>query len=223
MSKTLQYNGGQVIVNAKIQLIYWGSSWNNFGNDPSKDSFDHAVRALLNSNYYSKVHQYSSIEFPTWQGSIVNTITPTSPLFSGGAVVQAIRDVIDAGLVPNPSSDSQLIYCIIAPSGAHVQHSREVSGENIGGEHGHWPEHDPQFHYLWILNDNNLNNMTGYIGHEIVETITNPNGDGWNSDEGEIGDLCEHDTGTVIPGIVTQYYWSNADNNCVLPIGTREV
>jgi hypothetical protein len=49
------------------------------------------------------------------------------------------------------------------------------------------------------------------------------NDDGWNSDEGEIGDLCEHDTGTVIPDIVTQYYWSNADNNCVLPIGTREV
>ena len=217
MTKTLVFHGGQVLTRAKIQLIYWGSSWNNTGNNPDKDSFDNAVRALLNSNYYSKVHQFSNIDFPVCEGSIVNTATPTKDLFFGADVVQSVRDVINTGLVPIPTSDLQLVYCVIAPSGAHSAH-----GSHIGGEHGHWPQNNPQFHFLWILNDNNLNNMTGYIGHEIVETITNPNGDGWFSDEGEIGDLCEMFVGTVIPGIIAQRYWSNEDNDCVLPTGTRQ-
>lgn len=216
MSKTLRYGGGQVIVNAKIQLIYWGASWNNIGNNPDKDTFDDTVQNLLNSNYYSKVHQYSNIDFPSWLGSTVNTTTPTTDLFWGAQVIQVVRDMIDIGAVPNHSSNAQLIYCVIAPSGGHSAH-----GLQIGGEHGHWPEANPQFRYLWILNDNNINNMTGYIAHEIVETITNPNNDGWNSDEGEIGDLCEKHTGIVIPGVAAQYYWSNFDNQCVLPTGTR--
>jgi hypothetical protein len=80
------------------------------------------------------------------------------------------------------------------------------------------------------MNTGSLDFVTAIFSHELVEACTDPEGDAfqiapanpnnWN----EIGDRCEGDflhkllafTG-VIDGIRVQPYWSQRDQDCVIP------
>jgi hypothetical protein len=65
-----------------------------------------------------------------------------------------------------------------------------------------------------------LDGVTIVLGHEVAESITDPfSGNGWNSPQGEIGDLCAWqelmDNYTESGLFVTQPLWSNRAGNCI--------
>jgi hypothetical protein len=57
--------GGPVMVNAKVQLIFWGD-WNDKSLDPSKDTIATAIQKIISSEYYSKLSQYRGIQKPVY-------------------------------------------------------------------------------------------------------------------------------------------------------------
>ena len=74
--------------------------------------------------------------------------------------------------------------------------------------------------YAWIGNAV-LSTMTRAFGHELAETCTDPEGDGWTIDGAptnlsEIGDICNKNVGRV-NGVTVEPYWSIFDNACILP------
>ena len=63
--------------------------------------------------------------------------------------------------------------------------------------------------------------MTRAFGHELVETCTDPEGDGWTIDGApaslnEVGDICNKNLGTV-NGVTAEPYWSKFDGACIIP------
>jgi hypothetical protein len=80
-----------------------------------------------------------------------------------------------------------------------------------------------QAHIAWVTNNGTLSSVTTIFSHELVESVTDPEGTavtgvpGTCSQSGwcEIGDIC-NTTGTV-NGVVVQSYWSDEDQACVIP------
>jgi hypothetical protein len=54
------------------------------------------------------------------------------------------------------------------------------------------------------------------MSHELVETITDPEGNAWGPIE--IGDVCIP-LNDWLDGVYVQSYWSNVDGACVMPRG----
>jgi hypothetical protein len=50
--------GGLVLHNAQVQLVYWGTSWNNSGT--LRAQIDTAARTILASNYVAALSEYRS-------------------------------------------------------------------------------------------------------------------------------------------------------------------
>src|SRR5205814_5108028 len=49
---------GDVLENAPVYLIYWGSAWGQPGNNPTRQQIDSAVSSLVSSAYLSSLSQY---------------------------------------------------------------------------------------------------------------------------------------------------------------------
>src|SRR5262249_49568173 len=74
-------------------------------------------------------------------------------------------------------------------------------------------------HYAWIgdADSGNLNTITDELSHEVVEAMTDPDGDGIqvlprnNTDWNEIGDNEAAEYHALINGYIVQSYWSLQD------------
>jgi hypothetical protein len=80
-----------------------------------------------------------------------------------------------------------------------------------------------QAHIAWVTNNGTLSSVTTIFSHELVESVTDPEGTAVTGVPGtcnqsgwcEIGDICNA-TG-MVNGVVVQSYWSDEDQACVIP------
>jgi hypothetical protein len=82
-----------------------------------------------------------------------------------------LRARIADGTLPPLDADNQNLYLVIMPQG--------VSNQNSGfvGEHTYYV--DPagrNVHFGWITNGGTLNGVTSILSHELVESVTDPEG-----------------------------------------------
>jgi hypothetical protein len=70
----LSYQGGALASGAAIQLIFWGSVWNDPATSPRPNEVAAAVQTLLNSSYFFGLKQYG-----VDQGPLGKTLIVTSP------------------------------------------------------------------------------------------------------------------------------------------------
>jgi len=74
---------------------------------------------------------------------------------------------------------------------------------------------------MWVK-FNTRGEMSSTFSHELVEIITDPDGDGIqlepasSTDWNEIGDVCNDNNG-ILNGVTVQSYWSAKDNACIIP------
>jgi hypothetical protein len=231
----ITYSGGNVKSAAKIELVYWGTSWSS-GGTPSKTSIDSAIQTLLSGPYFTKLRQYG-LEIPTWRGSVIYTGTNPGPSFLNATKFDVIPALMNAGTIPTPSQDRNIL-CIIIPN-----HGSSPSDASYRGNHFH-------MNYLgtgggWLtgitaLNLTTLNDLTNTISHEIVEATTSSrtNFSGTNQLPGlimtqgscntlnptngetegfcELADPCNNMVG-IVGGVTVQGYYSNVDHACVIP------
>jgi hypothetical protein len=214
--------GGPVMANAKVQLIFWGD-WNNSSQNPSKDTIATAIQSIINSEYYSKLSQYRGIQKPAYLGSVVNNTSHLPNTFKDGAIEKAIVDSIQNGSVPDFRSfaKGQVMYMVI-PTPGHISTDtkNDAFHDNFtyqGNDNGVYAV------YSWYFNkEKDLESITRALAHEIAEACTNPGPhDAWidpnvHSDANEIADFCQ-DISDTVNGVKVEGYWSNLDVGCVIP------
>jgi hypothetical protein len=91
------------------------------------------------------------------------------------------------------------------------------------GEHTYFDLNGTNLHYGWVTNNGGtLASLTWVFSHELVESVTDPEGTaitGTGCNQGgwcEIGDVCTGNT-VQINGVTVQRYWSQVDQACVVP------
>jgi len=226
-STTFTDNGGPVISNVHVQLIFWGSAWSGAAS-PTAAQVTNAVQTILNGSYMTGLSQYRGIGRGLLRGtSMITTSNPPNP-FSDTDVANLIASCLNAGAIAEPDEDTQILYCVIMPVGVRSTNPSFV-GEHTFFTYTHFElpfdfDND-RAHYAWVTNNGSLDAITTIFSHELVESATDPEGSailgvpGTCSQSGwcEIGDVC-NSTG-VLNGVRVQSYWSQRDRACVIPTG----
>lgn len=213
-------HGGVIIPQVHLYLIFWGSAWNAAGAVPSMGQVTDAVINILTGPYMASLHQYRGINSGYLEGTVlVSTAVGNSPAtpsanFNNNDVANLLTNLISAGRLPDPSTDSELLYMVMLPPG--------VSQPGLLGEHTYYNHNGTNLHFGWVANGGSLTTVTWVFSHELVESVTDPEGTaitGTGCNQGgwcEIGDVCTGNT-AVINGVTVQRYWSQVDGQCVVP------
>lgn len=215
---------GLVIKGIEVHLIFWGTEWAGQAS-PSTDEVIKAVQNILSGSYLSGLAQYRGIGNGTFLGTtFITSFNPPNP-FSSDDVAQFVLKLISTSQVPKPEDDQQIWYCVIMPAGVACNQA------DLLGEHSYIMNVSIGFPidieiskvlYAWVTYNSTLDEITTVFSHELVETCTDPDGNGfqipppdpnaWH----EIGDVCEGISDEV-NGVYVQAYWSQADGVCVIP------
>jgi hypothetical protein len=231
-------NPGPVISSVEVYLVFWGTSWLATPRPvPYSADIILAVSSLLNSPYLAKVDQYDGrLHYgdSSHRGKLASPTFVTSPVgptgsyqspadpptsFTDNNVASLITNLIAVNTLPKPDDNPNALYVVIMPTGV----SNPTSG--FAGEHftRAIAGNTNQAHIAWVTNNGSLSSVTTIFSHELVESVTDPEGSAVTGVPGtcsqggwcEIGDVCS--TTGVLNGVVVQSYWSDEDQACVVP------
>jgi hypothetical protein len=213
-------HGGRVLRTAQIYLLYWGGHWPATGiYFPATGQITAAFRTLLTGPYLSGLTQYRHIQPAVLRGSAVVTTSEPHNGFDDHDVADFLNAQLDAGIVPGPDPDDQALYIVVLPVGISAGGYRY----EFDGEHNYYQRHGQRIHFVWAAASGTLEGATRIISHELVESLTDPEGsairgvsrtcdqDGWC----EIADICS-DT-DIVNGVAVSPYWSEQAHACIAP------
>jgi hypothetical protein len=219
--------GGTVLPAVNVQLVYWGGAW-AAGGSPTPDEVTAAFGAVMSGPYMSALAQYRGIGNATLAGTTVVADSEPPNGFSNDSVTALLKQLFEQKRLPEPDSASQLLYCVVPVAGTSAK------DPNVLGEHSYfhfWEVELPfdldiaqKTYYAWLLNDGTVDGMSTIFSHELVESVSDPEGNAILGDSPscygggwcEIGDVCQGNTG-MSNGVTVQAYWSQTDSACVIP------
>jgi hypothetical protein len=209
-------NGGPVLTNVSLQVIFCGSAWQAGTTKPSAQDVLTAVQNILSGPYMSALSQYRNIGQGKVSRAIGVATDPPNP-FSVDNVVSEITGLINNQALPPPSSDKQLLYCMFMPPGVS-------SNVNIPGSHGYFTYTDgSRVHYAWLLNNGTLQYISELFSYHLIGSCTDPEGNGIVGAPGtcsqqgwcEIETVCQQPA--TVNGVNVWTYWSQQNQACVAP------
>ncbi len=167
-SATVVDHGGPVIDHADVELVFWGTGWNSGTGPTQRTNLTAATGRIVSGPYLTLLSQYRSTIGP---GTLVDAVTVTSSNppnpFSDAQVQSMLQTNINNGTLPNPSTDSQLLYMVIPQPG--------TNGPNgVGGEHNSALNGLTRFHYGWTINTSTAGSITSILSHELAEAVSDP-------------------------------------------------
>lgn len=223
--------GGMVKTAVHVGLVFWGTAWGSNLTVPSMGNVINAVINILSGTYLDGLAQYRNcgtnertlqglayISFPIGN----SPANPPNP-FSEQDVQNFIWDLLRQNLIPISIFDPAHLICVIMPPNVNYKGT-------FAGNHSFLRFNEPwltnwKIHYSWVMNDGTLNFVSSLFSHELVEAMTDPEGDGFqvsgsskctpNSPNWcEIGDVC----GGVqsVNGVSVETYWSDNANGCIV-------
>ena len=210
-------HGGRVLSAAHVYLIYWGRYWApDRVASPTPDQITHALRTVLAGSYLSALTQYRNIGPAVLGGSHVITTTDPPSRFTDEDIEAFLNTLFDAEVLPAP--DDQAIYVVTIPPGIYTG-----EGDDLVGEHNYYRRDSHRIHYAWTTDSEVLEGATQTTTHEIVETVTDPEGTAILGTPGtcdgerwcEIADICSD--AARLNGVMVAPYWSNIAGRCVIP------
>jgi hypothetical protein len=210
-------HGGRVLSSARVYPIYWGRYWApDRVASPTPDEITQALRTVLAGSYLAELAQYRDIGAAVLHGSHVITTSDPRGQFANRDIEAFLDAQFDAGVLPGP--DEQAVYVVTIPPGIYSGESDELSGE-----HGYYRRDGHRVHYAWITDSEVLDGATQTTTHEIVESVTDPEGSAILGSPGtcdgerwcEIADICPG--GVKLHGVMVKPYWSNTADRCVAP------
>jgi hypothetical protein len=226
---TLTDNGGPVLTNVEVVVIFWGSYWGSTSPAPavSADTYYQCFTGIVTGPYMTGLEQYRGVGPGTMLGQFVNT-TPPDPAnpYSNSDVETMLTNYLqNNSSCPPPLAGHNRFYAVVTPPNI---------GNTLGaeGEHLNFTYNGVQAFYAWITDDGQgltqgtSNGVVNTFSHELAEACTDPllssfltsGGDGGD----EIGDACNNEFAIVQMNGVScnvQCYWSEADNACIIPLG----
>jgi hypothetical protein len=209
--------GGRVLSAARIYPIYWGRYWApDRVASPAPDQITHALRTVLAGSYLAELAQYRDIGPAVIHGSRVITTSDPRSQFANRDIEAFLDALFDAGVLPG--LDEQAVYVVTIPPGIY-----SGEGDDLSGEHSYYRRDGHRIHYAWIIDSVALEGATKTTTHEIVESLTDPEGSAILGTPGtcdgerwcEIADICSG--GVKLDGVMVKPYWSNTAGRCVAP------
>lgn len=229
----IYHAGGDVIRNAKVVLIFWGSfpagytsAIQNFRNQFGTTGEYNTI-----TQYYGEdqVSGYGNIALSNLAGGTADWFdTSTPPTNVTDAIVRA---KVQEYLNTHAFNDST-VYEVFIPSSSY---SSSGSSTSCGGPslaycayHGHFTsgandvkysiEPYPSCSGCKVTGWTDAQNQEHFVCHETREAVTDPDLDAWYDRRGyEADDKCAWSPAPFIGtgGFGYQYQWSNADSGCV--------
>lgn len=233
------YQGGPVLVSAKVVLIFWGP---NFSNTASPD-YAYAQQVVGFRNQYGTNGEYNVITQYYQRVGTVTTDIALSNLASGTAdyydTTTPPTNVTDADVqgevakyLTSHTFNASTVYEVFIPSASYSS----IDGEDsCGGPNLQYCA----YHSSYSSGSNNViyaiepypscggcqwtgwtaaQNVDHFVCHETRESVTDPLGNAWwNTRTGEeLDDQCAWSPSPFLSGgYGYQYEWSNANNGCV--------
>jgi hypothetical protein len=236
----LKYYGGPVLANVKVVNVFWNSS---VAHQTEVNKF---YTDILGSQYFDWLGEYDTptqhIGHGSFIGAVTDTAAPTGSTITNDQIQAELSRLLDGNVVP-ANDGANLLYMIYFPSGVKIQ----LDGSNSScvqfcAYHNTYT-HAGKNVYYGVMPDVNsgacsfgcgtggpVPNLTAVSAHELVEAVTDGavglvQGDqpvaplAWyDQTNGEIGDICVGQTGTV-NGQTVQLEWSNFANACIATRG----
>lgn len=219
----LSYEGGALASGAAIQLIFWGSVWNDPTTSPRPGEIIAAVQNLVDSAYFFPLKQYGVDPGPLGKSLIVTSPSPGG-VVSSGDITSLLWDLIGDKFPEPDEPGGHNIHVVFLPPNTGLPDPTEESA------HGStWHIVLPKVHtawYVWIDCTGGLEATTTNLSHELVEAYTDPEpNSGWVVNGGadsalsEIGDICEQVPASTVNGVMVKFYFSRFNNACIIPCG----
>lgn len=217
----LSRGGCPAVGSADLQLLFWGDFWNTAVN-PSTGDITAAVTAILASPYLSELEQYGFNSLTMRKPLVVVDPGPPGGVYSGDDAKNMVWALIDDGHFPEPDEDGgAIIYMIFAPKGSDFE-AGEAGGAHRDGIDTDifYRDHAP---VAWVNYSSNLNEITSYFSHELVETISDPQpSEGWTFDGQtlNLSEIADWNFGFglwMAGGAVVQAYYSARLGTTVVP------
>ncbi len=221
-------HGGPVLANARVQLVFWGNAWSSVpAPSPSATQISNAVGTIVASPYLSAASQYrKTIGQASLRGVTMATGTNPPNPFSDQNVVDMLRGLLDAGTLPNPLTET-VLYMVVVPNGVNNTGSGFIGEHSFFNYNAHigFVTLPVPVHFAWVTNNGSLDGVTTILSHELVESVTDPEGSAVTGNAGvcnqggwcEVGDVCN--TAGRVNGVMVQSYWSDLDGACIIPDG----
>jgi hypothetical protein len=213
-------NGGRILQQPRLILLFWGNAWNDPATTPSQNDFTNAVSNLVNGPWGTQLSQYRGISRMSLEQIVTITTSDPPTSFSDPQIQNMITAQLDAGNILAPDNSLDRVYCVLMPTG----HS---SGDtSFVGQHQFFDYNGARVYWAWVTNDGTLtggNSIPKVLSHELCEAFSDPDlGSGILVDVGndaneEIGDVC-NSTWSTVNGAAQEAYWSESDNRCVIPV-----
>jgi hypothetical protein len=243
--------GGIKMQHAKLSMIFWGAEWTSGRPShthtlpgpgrPSASALVAAAKTLCKSSYFAALGQYG-FEGIEYEGEYFLSGSEPPKTFRQSDVETFVVSLLGSSNLPIPNTGNAYdsIYCVLMPSTtAHgveglspVSPLHPLKVPQLSGEHGstRWTDSTTKRRFrpyvAWVLN-RTLDGMTATLSHELAETITDPEGDGYQlnpanpTNWNEIADICK--SVAYLDGVAVQSYWSQNDGACVIPQSQYEV
>jgi hypothetical protein len=210
-------HGGRVLTAPHVYPIYWGRYWApDRVASPTPGEITHALRTVLTRSYLAGLTQYRHIGSAVIGESHVTTTTDPPSGFTNRSIEAFLNAQFDAGVLPGP--DERALYMVTIPPGINTG-----EGDHLAGEHSYYQRDGHRIHYAWINDSEVLDWATQTTTHEIVESLTDAEGNAILGTPGtcdgdrwcEIADICTG--GAKLHGVMVSSYWSNIAGHCVTP------
>jgi len=202
----LQYQGGPLLSNVEIMVIYWGSAW---ASDPLQPELDKFFGFAVGSSIVGNLSEYSAPGFSIGPGKIMpSQIIPTDPPnpVDDTQIQSFLQGLIDSGTI-NPNANS--LYFVFTPSGVTVTLQGFSSCQDFCGYHNFFSATDGRAVIYAAMPypdcagcqfaSTTFDSLTTIASHELSESITDPQLNAWydpNTGE-EIGDICAGNTKVI--------------------------
>ena len=234
--------GGPVLAAPSIKPIFWGAEWGGANPPLSATVIRDAITAIVTGPYLSSLGQYGiggtpSVLDPMF---VLDSEPPSIATVDqmGAAVVLLLTRLIDDNQLAEPDSNWSQFNVVFLPSTVADASDPSHPTKTVLGSHSYfgWSDRDVlegddderPGRYAWVATQpfgsiSALDRATATFSHELVEAMTDPGPTlQWRQSPdpgnggGEIGDVCTQFIGRL-DGVAVQAYWSNADNQCVIP------
>jgi Pyruvate/2-oxoacid:ferredoxin oxidoreductase delta subunit len=221
-SYKLVYNGGPLLTNPEVFVIFLGSAWKK--NTPDTDFLQKFFPSILGSSLLDQLSEYNAGSYKfghgKYTGSAFIAHTFKGKKIDDSEIQTLLKSWIAAKQVP--AVDAQTLYFVFTPQNIKVTAGKDASCTVFCGYHD-VVDNNKYYAVIPYPSCNGcLGNLTAQqslsvtTSHELCEAMTDPNpGNGWyNQQKGESGDFCGSSFKTI-NGYTVQQEWSNKITGCL--------
>lgn len=208
-------NRGEVIARPRVHFVLWGSYWHSPDGGRAADVLVRSY-ARISSVYFEGLAQYG-VASPELAG--MTTVTSYEPpsYITEAEIAYMLQVQMDSHtLRPSSESSRSVIYIVLLPPEARAKYRGF-----------HFPFVALDGSTIWAAWVTYSSTMIADVLHELIESMTDPEGNGvqappvypglWR----EIADVCAATcTGSSVYDIPVPSYWSQSGGACVAPGAT---